>query len=192
MKFLFDLLPVIIFFAGYSSGLVFPEYGLNKPIEFATALAIAASVIQIGWLKLRGKPIEVMQWIGLGLIVVLGGLTLVLHSPAFIYWKPTAVNLALAGGLLITRFVLKKPPMALLLGKEMKLPEAMWDKLMWAWVGFFLLLAVVNLVVAFNFPEDIWVKFKLFGVLGMTFVFAIAQGLWLARHLPEDTAAKES
>ncbi|GAB3265091.1 inner membrane-spanning protein YciB [Chitinimonas naiadis] len=188
MKFLFDLLPVIIFFAGYSSGLAFPEYGLNKPIEFATALAIAASVAQIGWLKLRGKPIEMMQWIGLALIVVLGGATLLLHSPTFIFWKPTALYIALAVSLLVSRYGLNKPPMALLLGKELSLPGKVWDKLMWAWVGFFLVMAALNLFVAFNFSEAFWVKFKLFGVLGLTFIFAIAQGLWLSRHMPETPA----
>ncbi|WP_308419657.1 septation protein A [Chitinimonas koreensis] len=170
-----------------------PQLGLQKPIEFATALAILVSVGQIGWLKLRGKHVEVMQWIGLALIVVLGGATILLHSPTFIYWKPTLLNLALATALLVSRFVLKKPPMQLLLGKEIQLPEPLWDKLMWAWAGFFVAVAAINLYVAYSFPEAVWVKFKLFGLLGLTVVFALAQGVWLSRHLPDDKAvAKES
>lgn len=188
MKFLFDLLPVIVFFAGYSSGLAFPEYGLNKPIEFATALAIIVSVGQIAWLKLRGKKVEMMQWIGLALILILGGATLFFHSTTFIFWKPTALYIALAASLLVSRYGLKKPPMELLLGKELQLPGTVWDKLMWGWVAFFLLMAGLNLFVAFNFSESFWVKFKLFGVLGLTFIFAIAQGLWLNRHMPKAPA----
>ncbi|QDQ28683.1 septation protein A [Chitinimonas arctica] len=191
MKFLFDLLPIIVFVAGYSSGLSFPEYGINKPIEFATALTMAAALAQVAWLKLRGKPVETMQWVSLGLIVVFGGATLLLHNPNFIFWKTSALDVALAGGMLISRYVMKKPPLALLMGKELDLPTRTWDTLMWAWVLFFLFMAVLNLWVAYVLGEAIWVKFKLIGGLGLPFVFAICQGIWLMRQIPAGDGPKK-
>jgi intracellular septation protein len=188
MKFLFDLLPVLAFFVGYASGHTLPEYGLHKPIEVATALAIVVSLGQIAWLKLCRRPVETMQWIALALIVVLGGATLLFHNPTFMYWKPTVLFSAMAAGLLISRHGFGKPPLKALLGKEMELPPDVWDRLMWAWVAFFSLLAVLNIVIAYRFSEQTWVNFKTFGDLGLTLVFVILQAIWLSRHLPKDEA----
>lgn len=186
MKFLFDMLPVIVFFIGYSSGQSLPALGLAKPIELATALAILVSVLQIVWLLIRGKKVEALQWISLGLIVVLGGATIILHNPTFIFWKPSALYWCMGSGLLIARYMSGKQPLKAIMGKEMELPGAVWDKLNWAWAVFFLLMGIVNLLVAYNFPEAVWVKFKLFGTLGFTLVFAVVQALWLARQLPSN------
>lgn len=181
MKFLFDMLPVIVFFIGYSSGQSLPEFGLQKPIELATALAITVSVLQIVWLLLRRKKIEALQWISLGLIVVLGGATILLHNPTFIFWKPTALYWCMGTALLVARHILHKEPLRALLGKEIQLPDAAWGKLSWAWVVFLFALGVLNIVIAYQFSEAFWVKFKVFGTTGITLLFALAQGLWIAR-----------
>lgn len=193
MKFLFDLLPVIVFFAGYRAGITLPEYGLHKPIELASALMIAVTVGQIGWLKLRGKPVEIMQWIGLGLSVVLGGATILLHSSTFIFWKPTALYSAMAIAMLVSHYGFRKPPLKTLIGKEISLPDGKWTQLMWIWVIFFTLMAVLNLAVAFHVPESTWVNFKLICVFAITPAFVIGQAIWLAKHLPkEQTSVEES
>lgn len=196
MKFLFDLLPVIVLFSGYFSGITAPALGLGKPIEFATALAILVAVLQMVWMLARRHKVDVLQWISFVLIVVMGGATLIFHNPMFIKLKPTALTVVMAGALLIGRYGLGKSPLKLLLGKEIQLPDPLWDKLMWAWVLFFLVQGGLNLYVALYYPEAVWVKFKLVLVAGLPLAFAIGQAIWLSRHLPtnaaHDQSAKES
>lgn len=193
MKFLFDLLPVIVFFTGYVSGLSAPALGLAQPIEFATALAILIAVLQMVWMLGRRRKVDTLQWISFVLIVVMGGATLLLHNALFIKLKPTVLSAVMAGAMLVARYGMGKLPLKLLLGKELHLPDPLWDKLMWAWVGFFLFQGTVNLYVALSYPEAVWVKFKLVLVAGLPLVFAIGQAVWLSRHLPQgDAPSKES
>ena len=167
MKFLTDFFPVILFFVAFKV----------KGIYVATGVAIAASVIQIGWMLLRKKKIEPMMWFSLVIIAVFGGATLFFHNETFIKIKPTILyglfSVALIGGQLI----FKKNPMKGMLGKQMELTDAIWKKVNISWGIFFSLLAVVNLFVAFNFSTDIWVNFKLFGIMGLLVVFAIIQAV---------------
>ncbi|MGV6826369.1 MAG: septation protein A [bacterium] len=173
MKFFFDLLPVILFFAAY-------EF---FDIYVATAVAIASSVIQVSWLKLKHGQVENMHKITLVVLVIFGGLTLVLQDPAFIKWKPTLVNwlfaLAFIGSFLLT----DKSLMERMMGHAIELPAQIWRNLNHAWALFFIFSGALNLYVAYNFAEDIWVNFKLFGMLGLTLVFIIAQGAYLARYI---------
>ena len=176
MKLLFDLLPVLLFFAAYKT----------TDIYVATAVAIAASLGQIGWLRLRRQPIEPMQWTSLGIIVVFGGMTLFLRDETFIKWKPTVLYGAFAAALLGARLLRGRNLIQLMLGKQIRLPEPIWTRLNHAWTGFFVLQAVLNLWVAYGFSTDTWVNFKLFGSLGLTVGFVILQALWLGRHIQED------
>ena len=191
MKFLLDLLPVVVFFAGYASGHTLPALGLNKPIEFATSLAIVVSVLQMGWMLVRRHPIQVLQWISFGLIVVMGGATLLFHNPVFIYVKPTALWCAMAIAMLVSRFGMNVLPLKALMGKELTLPDVVWDKMMWAWIAFLVAQAVANLYVAFSYPEAVWVKYKLIASIAGPLVFIIGQSIWLARHLPATKSPKE-
>lgn len=176
MKLLFDLFPIILFFVAYKL----------VDIYAATAVAIAASFAQIGWLKLRAKPIEPMQWTGLAIIAVFGGLTLLWHDETFIKWKPTVLYglfaLVLAGGKLFFGRDLIRAAM----GKQLSLPDPVWTRLNLAWMLFFAVMAVLNIAVAYSFSTDAWVNFKLFGTLGLTLVFVIAQGFYLSRFLEEE------
>ena len=171
MKFLFDLFPVILFFAAFQLW----------DIYVATGVAIAASFAQIGWLALRGKRIDPMLWASLAIIVVFGGLTLALRDKTFIQWKPTVLYwlfaAVLTGGALTRRNLIKA-----MMSKQIALPEPVWAKLNWSWVGFFALMGVANLYVAYNFSESAWVNFKLFGGLGLMLLFVLAQGLVLSRY----------
>jgi intracellular septation protein len=174
-KFLFDLFPLLLFFIAYR----------YAGIYTATAVAITASILQILWLKLTGRPIEGMHWINLAVIVVFGGATLYLHSDVFIKWKPTVLYWLFGGALLIGRWVFKRNLVRRLLDKQIALPDSVWDKLNAAWGLFFLAAGGINLYVAFSghFSESEWVTFKAFGLMGLMIVFVVVQSLWLGRHL---------
>lgn len=182
MKFLFDFLPILLFF------IAFKFYG----IYVATAVAIAATVIQVGWLWLRHRKVETMPLVTLLLIVVLGGATLALHDETFIKWKPTAVNWLFSIAFLGSRFIGNKTLIERMMSSQMELPKAVWNRLNASWVIFFFAMGLANLFVAFNFNTDTWVNFKLFGMLGLTLAFVLVQAFYLARHLhPEKAETKE-
>jgi len=174
MKFLFDLFPVILFFVAYKLAGIYT----------ATAVAIAATFAQIAWLKLRGRKVEPMMWVTLGIIVVFGGATLYLQDEAFIKWKPTVLYWLFGVILAIAPFF-GKNFIRSVMGAQIELPEAVWTRLNWGWTAFFLFMGIANLYVAWNFPTETWVNFKLFGSTGLMLVFVIAQAFYLARHMPE-------
>jgi intracellular septation protein len=175
MKFLFDLFPVILFFIAFKAA----------DIYTATAVAIAASFLQVGWLKLRGKRVEPMHWASLTIIALFGGATLLLQDETFIKWKPTVLfwlfGAALAGALALRRNLIRT-----MLSEQIQLPEPVWPRLSWAWIGFFVFMGALNLYVAYNFSTDIWVNFKLFGVTGLMLLFVLAQALVLAKYVEEE------
>ena len=182
MKILLDFLPVIVFFAVYK---------FTNDILLATAVLIPATLLQMlySW-KVQGK-IEKMQLVTLALVVLLGGATLAFQDKAFIQWKPTIVNWLFAIGFLATQFIGDKTVVERLMGSSMDLPKAVWSRLNLAWVVFFVVVGIVNLYVAYNFSEEIWVDFKLFGMLGLTILFIILQGLYIAKHAKEPEAPTE-
>ena len=205
-KLLFDLFPIIVFFIAYklgdsnaeatrafmaSLGLPQPVGGIEKPgIYFATLIAIVASIVQIGWVKLRGHPVETMMWVSLGIIVVFGGATLWLHDESFIKWKPTVLYWIFSGIIFgaaaFGRNVIKN-----LMTAQMELPDPAWSRLNASWGGFFALMGVANLIVAFNFSTDAWVNFKLFGSLGLMLVFVIGQSMMLTKYMDQADLNKE-
>jgi intracellular septation protein len=182
MKILLDFLPVIVFFAVYK---------FTNDILLATAVLIPATLLQMlySW-KVQGK-IEKMQLVTLVLVVLLGGATLAFQDKAFIQWKPTIVNWLFAVGFLATQFIGDKTVVERLMGSSMELHKAVWSRLNLAWVVFFVAVGIVNLYVAYNFSEEIWVDFKLFGMLGLTILFIILQGLYIAKHAKEPEAPSE-
>jgi intracellular septation protein len=175
MKFLFDLFPVAFFFVAIQIWDIF----------VATGVAIVATILQVGWLLVRRKKVQPMLWASLAIIVVFGGLTLYLRDKTFILWKPTVLYWlfagVLAGGALLGRNLIRA-----LLAEQMSLPERIWARLNWIWVGFFAFMGVVNLYVAFNYSEKIWATFKLFGGMGLMFLFVIAQSLLLAKYMHDE------
>jgi intracellular septation protein len=182
MKILLDFLPVIVFFAVYK---------FTNDILLATAVLIPATLLQMlySW-RVQGK-IEKMQLVTLVLVVLLGGATLAFQDKAFIQWKPTIVNWLFAVGFLATQFIGDKTVVERLMGSSMELPKGIWSRLNLAWVAFFIAVGIVNLYVAYNFSEEIWVDFKLFGMLGLTILFIILQGLYIAKHAKEPEAPSE-
>jgi intracellular septation protein len=174
MKFLFDLLPVVLFFVAFKLA----------DIYVATAVAIATTVLQVGWLKLRRQRVPGMLWASLAIIVVFGGATLLLQDETFIKWKPTVLywlfGAVLAGAALARRNLIRS-----VLSQEMQLPDIVWSRLNWSWIGFFVFMGAANLYVAYNFSTDLWVNFKLFGGMGLMLVFVVAQAVVLARYVEQ-------
>ncbi|WP_022653230.1 septation protein A [Aquaspirillum serpens] len=177
MKFLSDLFPVILFFAAFY---------LTRDMFIATGVAIVATCLQVGISWLRTRRVETMQWVSLALMLVLGGATLLLHNKAFIMWKPTVLYWLMGLGLAFAHWVLRRQPLRAMLGQHLNLPEPLWSRLTLAWVGFFLAMGGLNLFVAYQFSEEVWVNFKLFGGMGLMFAFVLAQGVVLARYMEDD------
>ncbi len=186
-KLLFDFFPVALFF------LVYKLYeDPHQGILAATAVAIAASLAQVGWLRVRRRPIETMHLVTLALIVVLGGLTLWLNDERFIKWKPTLVNWLFGIVFLGSQVVGPRPLVQRLMEGAVRLPRPVWRRLNLAWSAFFLFLGGANLYVAFSFDTDTWVEFKMFGLLGLTVVFVLGQSLLIARHVTEPAQATDA
>jgi intracellular septation protein len=202
MKLLFDLFPVILFFVAYSLGKRVPDTAValvsgllgafgasggvspeQAPILLATAVAILATIGQVGWLLARGKKVDKMLWVSLVIIVVMGGATLWLRDPAFIKWKPTVLYWAFAGALLGAQALLQRNLIRSMMEQQISLPDPVWTRLNLSWAAFFLLMGALNLYVAYHFSESTWVDFKLFGGMGLMLLFVIAQGLFISRHV---------
>ena len=172
MQLLFDLLPVLLFFVAYKLA----------DIYVATAVLIAGVLVQtlVSWI--RHRKVSPMLLTSAVLVLVFGGLTLLVHDATFIKWKPTIVNWLFAAAFLASQFMKGPTVVQRLMGEQMKLePPSLWTRLNAMWVVFFAVVGALNLYVAFNFSEATWVNFKLFGLMGLTVVFALAQGVWLAR-----------
>lgn len=175
MKFLFDLFPVILFFVAYKLA----------DIYVATAVAIVATLGQIGWVWYRHRKVEQMLWVSLGIILVFGGATLLLHDETFIKWKPTVLYWLFAAALIVAEAVFGKNLIRTMMSAQIELPESVWPKVNWSWAGFFAVMGLLNIYVAYHFSTDVWVDFKLFGGMGLMFVFVFAQAFVLAKYIED-------
>lgn len=171
-----EYLPLIIFFI------------VNKfsDIYWATGSLIATSALQILYYVVRKEKIPTRNWIFFGLIAVFGGLTIFLHNDLFLKWKVTIINGVFSLGLIVSYYGFKKNLIKQFLSESLTLPEPVWVKLNLAWAGLFALLGALNLYVAFNFDLETWVNFKVFGLTGLTFAFAIGSIFSLYKYLPQE------
>jgi intracellular septation protein len=195
MKFLFDLFPVILFFATFKVAGIFlgtshPAPGqAGDPIYIATTVAMVATVRQIAWVWFKHRKVDAMQWLSLLIILVFGGATLFFHNDTFIKWKPTVLYWLFGVVLLGSALVIRKNLIRAMMEQQVSLPEPMWGRLNLVWAIFFLAMGGLNLYVAYHFDTDVWVNFKLFGSMGLMVVFIFAQSIWLARHMQERPAS---
>lgn len=203
-KFLFDLFPVILFFgifkwaganpdaanaflnqylSGFIAGGAFDVS--HAPILLATAVAILATFLQVGYLLARRKKIEPMLWVSLAIITVFGGATIYFNNETFIKWKPTVLYWLFALTLTVSVLFLKRNLIRALMQEQVELPETVWSRLNASWIAFFTVMGVLNLYVAYSYSEEAWVNFKLYGGMGLMFLFVLAQGFMLSRHIEE-------
>lgn len=206
MKFLFDLLPVFLFFLVYKGAennadqaqQIVAHYltpfisgghveASQAPIILATAIAILATVAQIVYLLIRKQKIDVMLWLSLVIIVVFGGATIYLHDETFIKWKPTILYWCFSLALFISATFFKKNLVRVMMEKQMRLPDPVWSKVNLSWVLFFAVMGILNLFIAFTASTDVWVNFKMFGGMGLMVLFIIVQSISLAKYMKDDT-----
>ncbi|CBA31332.1 septation protein A [Cronobacter turicensis] len=176
MKQLLDFLPLIVFFVFYKLHDIFWATGA---LIVATALAVIFS-----WYKYR--KVEKMTLVTFVLVAVFGGLTIYFHNAEFIKWKVTIIYALFAGALLIGQWVMKKPLIQSMLGKEITLPPHAWSRLNIAWALFFIFCGLLNIYVAFWLPEAVWMNFKVFAIPGLTLVFTLLSGVYIYRHMPQE------
>ena len=210
MKFLFDFFPILLFFGVFKLAEIYKESALaivttymgsmiaggtiepdQAPIMLATVVAIIATTLQIVYVKARGRKVDAMLWISFLIISIFGGLTIYFHNEIFIKWKPTIIYWVFALAMLVAQLGFKKNMMRQAMEEQIKLPEQVWTKIGLAWMIFFALLGVVNLVAAFVVFKDntsAWVSFKAFGITGIMFVFIIAQTMYLSKYIEEEKA----
>jgi len=211
MKILLDFLPLLLFFGTFkyaesnkdwaavfasehfafmvSGGKVGPE---EAPVLLATLVVMIATLAQALILKLRGKKIDLMLWISLGLVVTLGGATVWFHNETFIKWKPSGLYWAMALVFWASNAFFGRNLIQKMLGAELELPGQVWQRLNLAWVLFFAAMGVLNLYVAYSYSTSAWANFKAFGTTGLILLFTLAQGIYLSRHLPESAANTET
>jgi intracellular septation protein len=173
MQFLADYFPLLLFFIAFKTW----------DIYVATAVAIAASVLQIAYFRWRGK-VQVVHWVSLAIIVIFGGATLLLHDETFIKWKPTVLYWLFGAILAVGRLAFRRNLLGALM-KGMELPDPIWARVTWVWVAFLLGMGVANLYVAMNYPTAIWVNFKVWGAMILFFLLAVGTVASVARYLPE-------
>jgi intracellular septation protein len=175
MKQLLDFLPLVIFFALYKF----------YDIYVATGALIAATAVQMIVTYWLYKKVEKMQWVTCIMVIIFGGMTLFLQDDNFIKWKVTIVYVIFAVGLLVSD-IMGKPLIKGMLGNEVTLPDAVWRRINWMWITFFVAAAALNIYIAFSMPLDVWVNFKVFGLLIATLLFTVITGIYIYKHLPKE------
>jgi intracellular septation protein len=204
---LLDFLPIILFFVTYfgananaelaaqfatehlgaivSGGVVAADVA---PVLLATVVVCLATLLQIAVLLAMRKKVHTLLWVTFALVTVLGGLTVWFHNPTFIKWKPSAVCWAMAAVLLVSQ-LFGKNLLQTLVGKQLALPDAVWQRLGWAWILFLAFSGVANLYVAYTFSTSFWVSFKVFGLTALNLLFIVAQGFYISRYLTDEEPA---
>jgi intracellular septation protein len=176
MKQFLDFLPLVVFFVFYKL----------YDIYIASGALIAASALVLAFMWIRYRKVEKVTLMTFILVAIFGSLTLYYHNAEFIKWKVTVIYSLFAIVLLFSQFVLGKPLIQRMLGKELTLPARIWNNLNIAWSLFFIACGAGNIYIAFWLPQNVWVNFKVFGLTGLTLIFTLLSGLYVYRHIPED------
>ncbi len=181
MKQLLEFIPIILFFIAYKL----------YDIYIATAVVIVATIIQVAISWMLYKKVEKMQWVTLGLIVVMGGATIYLRDENFIKWKLTIIEWLFGIVFLASQFIGQQPLVQRMMGANLELPDHIWRRLNMIWAGFFIIVGSVNLYVMHAFNTDDWVTFKTFIVPGFMLVFIVVQMVFLYRYIPDASTEME-
>jgi intracellular septation protein len=181
MQLFIDFLPVLVFFGAY----------FYEDIYFATAVLMAVMPIALLAQWLLTHKLNKIYASSTALVLILGSATLFFRNPTFLYWKPTVLNWAMALIFVGSQFVGKKPIARRMLASAAELTTEQWSRLNSIWAAFFTAVGCINLYVAYNFSEPTWVKFKLFGMFGLTIVFVIIQTIWLTLAMKKNGAEEK-
>lgn len=181
MKQLLDLIPIIVFVVAYRL----------QGIYTATAVLMGATVVQMAVVYALDRRLSPMHKATLALILVFGTLTLTLHDERFIKWKPTVLYGAMALVLVLALLIWKRNLLQQMLGSQLELPQAVWQRLAWSWVGYCVFMAAINGYVAQFFTTSQWVDFKLWGY-AFPLVFLVGQGIYIARYMKAPSSSSGS
>ena len=206
MKIFLDFLPLLLFFvvgkyadqnAEWAARFATEHFGFivsggvvgikEAPALLATVVVILATAVQISFLLVSRKKVDMMLWATFGLVVVLGGATIWFHTATFIKWKPSVLYWAMALAFWISQAFFRKNLLQSLVGDQLQLPAPVWQRLNFAWIAFFGLLGLLNLYVAYTYSDSTWFTFKAFGVTGLMLVFMLAQGFYISKHMPAES-----
>lgn len=181
MNLLFEFLPLILFLGAF----------LYKDIYFALIVLMIAMPIGLLVKFVRTKKFDKMYFWSTVFLLVAGTMTLYFRNPYFLYWKPTVFYWAVAVVFLGSFWVGEQPLVQRFFGlvegiSLQRITRQQWNKLNFVWVVFFVLAGLLNIYVAYNFSEATWVKFKVFGLMALTFVFIVVQTFWIANLIGGD------
>jgi intracellular septation protein len=210
MKLFLDFLPLFLFFGTFqyadghkelAAAFATNHFGFivsggvvgvdEAPVLLATIVMSVVTIVQVSALKLMRRPVHLMLWITLALVIVLGGATIWFHSPIIIKWKPSIAYWALGLSFWLSRALFHRDLLQEMLGEELVLPAQVWQRLNFAWVGFLALMGLLNLYVAYSFSTATWASFKVFGATGLMLAFSVGQVVYLSRYIkPEAEETK--
>jgi intracellular septation protein len=210
MKLFLDFLPLFLFFGTFqyadahkelAAAFATNHFGFivsggvvgvdEAPVLLATIVMSIVTIVQVSALKLMRRPVHLMLWITLALVIVLGGATIWFHSPIIIKWKPSIAYWALGLSFWLSRALFHRDLLQEMLGEELVLPAQVWQRLNFAWVGFLALMGLLNLYVAYSFSTATWASFKVFGATGLMLAFSVGQVVYLSRYIkPEADETK--
>lgn len=182
MQTFLEFLPLVVFYIVWKF----------SDIYWATGALIVMSGLQVLYYIVRSQKVPTKSWIFFGLIAVFGGLTIFLHDDSFLKWKVTIINGVFAVALIVSQYIFKKNIIKQFLGESLTLPENIWTNLNLSWALFFAFCGALNLYVAFNFEQEVWVNFKVFGLTGLMIVFSVTSIFALYKYLPKDEENKPS
>ena len=211
MKIFFDFLPLLLFFivgkyadnnVEWAARFATEHFGflvsggvvgtVEASALLATIVVIVATTLQIAYLLMARKKIDLMLWVTFALVVTLGGATIWFHNATFIKWKPSVLYWAMGLAFWISQAIFQKNLLQTLIGKQLVLPAPVWQRLNFAWIAFFALMGLLNLYVAYTYTISTWFTFKAFGATGLMLLFMLAQGMYLSKHIqPEAEAAPD-
>lgn len=181
MNLVFEFLPLVLFLGAF----------FYKGIYFALVVLMIAMPIGVLVKYMRTRTFDKMYFWSTVFLLVAGSLTLYFRNPLFLYWKPTVFYWAIAVVFLGSNWLSDKPLVQRFFGMVEGMPidkitVAQWSRLNFIWVLFFVAMGILNIYVAYNFSQETWVKFKVFGLMALTFVFMVAQTLWIASLIGDD------
>lgn len=208
MKIFLDFLPLLLFFivgkyadnnVEWAARFATEHFGflvsggvvgtVEASALLATIVVIVATTLQIAYLLVARKKIDLMLWVTFALVVTLGGATIWFHNATFIKWKPSVLYWAMGLAFWISQVIFQKNLLQTLIGKQLQLPTSVWQRLNFAWIAFFGLMGLLNLYVAYTYSISTWFTFKAFGATGLMLLFMLAQGMYLSKHIQPETEA---
>lgn len=175
MKQLLEFFPILLFFIAFKLA----------DIYVATAVVMMATVVQVAFIWFRYRKVETMQWVTLGLVLIMGGATLYFQNAWFIKWKFSVIEWLFGLVFLGSHFIGKKPLFERMMSANMTLPDVVWKRLNLLWALFFISVGFLNVYVMFNYSTEEWVYFKTFIAPGLMFGFIVLQMFYLYQYIPD-------